>query len=46
MIRNLRTDKLISVRYAEIVVRRTMLVGGDEISVEEFLSRSVREWLV
>jgi hypothetical protein len=26
-------------------VRRTMLIGGDGISVEEFLSRSVREWL-
>ncbi|HEY0464126.1 MAG TPA: ATP-binding protein [Polyangiaceae bacterium] len=31
---------------AAFKVRRTLLVGGDGISVEEFLSRSVREWLV
>jgi hypothetical protein len=30
---------------AAFKVRRTLLVGGDGISVEEFLSRSVREWL-
>ncbi len=27
-------------------VRRSLLVGGDGISVEEFLSRPVRDWLV
>jgi uncharacterized protein len=31
---------------AAFKVRRTLLVGGDGISAEEFLSRSVREWLV
>jgi hypothetical protein len=30
---------------AAFKVRRTLLVGGDGISVEEFLSRPVREWL-
>ncbi len=31
---------------AAFKVRRTLLVGGDGISVEEFLSRPVHEWLV
>lgn len=30
---------------AAFKVRRTLLVGGDGISVEEFLCRSVREWM-
>ena len=30
---------------AAFKVKRTLLVGGDGISVEDFLSRSVSEWL-
>ena len=30
---------------AAFKVKRTLLVGGDGISVEDFLGRSVSEWL-